>query len=160
MKRNNLRPAISLMALLLFTCCAAFAQTRPDSNLTEVKKAIAASNATYFEGFAKNDPALFTSHYTSDCWIMPPNAASLCGPDAAPGFFKAAYNLGVRNGRLITIDVHGISNDVVAEVGFFRLVNAENKEFDDGKYLVLWKKTKDGWKMFRDSFSSDHTTKN
>jgi ketosteroid isomerase-like protein len=26
---------------------------------------------------------------------------------------------------------------------------------DEGKYLVLWKKTAKGWKMFRDSFSSN-----
>jgi ketosteroid isomerase-like protein len=27
--------------------------------------------------------------------------------------------------------------------------------FDDGKFLVLWKKTDKGWKMYRDSFSSN-----
>lgn len=160
MKRNNLQRAIYLMALLLFTCGAALAQTRPDSNLTEAKKAIAASNAIYFDGFAKNDPTLFTIRYSGDCWIMPPNAASLCGPDAAAGFFKAAYDMGVRNGTLTTIDVYGISDDVVAEIGFFRLMDADWQQFDDGKYLVLWKKTKEGWKMFRDSFNSDHTVKN
>ena len=38
-------------------------------------------------------------------------------------------------------------------------VNAKGELFDDGKFLVLWKKTKNGWKMFRDSFSSNHPPK-
>jgi ketosteroid isomerase-like protein len=33
--------------------------------------------------------------------------------------------------------------------------DAQNTLVDDGKYLVLWKKTDKGWKMFRDSFSSN-----
>jgi hypothetical protein len=28
-------------------------------------------------------------------------------------------------------------------------------DLSNGKYLVLWKKTSEGWKMFRDSFSGD-----
>lgn len=157
MKTNNTLKFIRLTLLLTATYGPALAQT--NATLTEAKKAIATSNALYFESFTKGNASLFANRYTADCWIMPANEPSLCGPDAAPSFFKTAYNRGVRNGKLITIDVYGISKDVVAEVGFFRLINADNKQFDDGKYLVLWKKTTNSWKMFRASFSSDHPTK-
>ena len=158
MKTNNTLKFICLTLLSAITCGPALAQT--NANLTEAKKEIAASNAIYFEGFTKGNASLFASHYTPDCWIMPANEPNLCGPDAAPTFFKKAYSRGVRNGKLITIDVYGVSKDVVAEVGFFQLANADKKQFDDGKYLVLWKKTAAGWKIFRASYSSDHPTKN
>ena len=32
--------------------------------------------------------------------------------------------------------------------------DAQDHVFDNGKYLVLWKKTASGWKMLRDSFNS------
>ena len=136
MKTNNTLSIIGLAFSLLLICGSVLAQTNPI--IAQAKKQIAAANATYFEGFAKNNPTLFTNHYTTDCWIMPPNEPSLCGPDAAQAFFKTAHTHGVRNGKLITIDVYGVSKDIVAEVGFFRLINAGNQQFDDGKCNALW----------------------
>jgi ketosteroid isomerase-like protein len=71
-------------------------------------------------------------------------------------FFRTAYHqIGLRNGKFITVDVFGDGKEYVTEIGFWQSFDASNKLFDNGKYLVLWKKTPEGWKMFRDSFSSD-----
>jgi hypothetical protein len=43
----------------------------------------------------------------------------------------------------------------VTEEGLWQSFNAKGELFDDGKFLVLWKKTSKGWKMYRDSFSSN-----
>jgi hypothetical protein len=45
--------------------------------------------------------------------------------------------------------------EFVTEEGFWQTFDADNKLLNNGKFLVLWKKTPGGWKMFRDSFSSD-----
>jgi ketosteroid isomerase-like protein len=142
------------LSLLLFYTCRA--QQTVNTNLEEAKKAIAASNKIYFQAFVKGDSSLFIARYAKDCWIMPPNAPALCGEDAPLEFFKTAYHtFGLRNGKFITIDVFGDGGEFVTEEGFWQSFNADNKLFDNGKFLVLWKKTPDGWKMFRDSFSSD-----
>ena len=142
------------LSLLLFYTCRA--QQTANTSLEEAKKAIAASNEIYFQAFVKGDSSLFIARYAKDCWIMPPNAPALCGEDAALEFFNTAYHtFGVRNGKFITIDVFGDGGEFVTEEGFWQSFDADNKVFDNGKFLVLWKKTPDGWKMFRDSFSSD-----
>lgn len=151
MKKNKLILPLIIGVLALSGMGAVKAQT----SLAEAKKAIEASNAIYFQAFAKQDSSIFISRYAEDCWIMPPNAPSLCGPDAPLDFYKKAFSLGLRNGEFITIDVYGVSEDVVAEIGFWRSINAQSEVYDNGKYLVLWKKTAKGWKMWRDSFSSD-----
>jgi ketosteroid isomerase-like protein len=144
---------ITLVSFLFFNCQAQ--QTR-NANLEEAKKEIAVSNEIYFQAFAKGDSSLFIDRYTKDCWIMPPNALALCGVDAPLEFFKTAYNkFGLRNGKFITIDVFGDGVEFVTEEGFWQSFDANNRLFDNGKFLVLWRKTPDGWKMFRDSFSSD-----
>jgi len=142
-----------LMSLLFFNCQA---QPTTNASLEEAKKAIAASNGIYFQAFVKGDSSIFIDRYAKDCWIMLPNAPALCGADAPLEVFKTAYNkLGIRNGKFITIDVFGEGMEFVTEVGFWQSFDANNRLFDNGKFLVLWKKTPDGWKMFRDSFSSD-----
>jgi ketosteroid isomerase-like protein len=157
------------MKILIITACLAttsmlpfeplLAQIDTPSNLTEARKAIAESNDQYFLAFEKNDPSLFVNRYAEDCWIMLPNAPALCGPTAAKDFLQGGYQFGIRNGKLITDDVYGVSENVVAEVGFYKLYNISNIEFDDGKFIVLWKKTAQGWKMWRESFNSSRSKK-
>ena len=131
------------------------AQLNGKVNLEEAREAIAESNALYFQAYIKDAVLLLTNLYADDCWVMLPNAPALCGPDAPFDFFRITYHqLGIRNGKLMTIDVYGISEDIVAEIGFWKLYNADNIEFKDGGYLVLWKKTSKGWKRWRDSFTN------
>ena len=61
------------------------------NSIDEAKRAIAASNELYFQAFAKHDVLQFISLYAEDCWIMPPNAPVLCGPDAPGDFFEMTY---------------------------------------------------------------------
>jgi ketosteroid isomerase-like protein len=125
-------------------------------SLDEARAAIAKSNAIYFEAFARGDSSIFIDRYAKDCWIMAPNSQALCGEEAALDFFRIAYyQIGLRNGKFITTDVFGDGKEYVTEIGFWMSYDAKGQLFDNGKFLVLWKKTTAGWKMFRDSFSSD-----
>ena len=157
MKKTPFIVSFQMISLsFLFSTC--LAQQTTNANLEEAKKAIATSNEIFFQAFVKEDSSLFIDRYSKDCWIMPPNAQALCGVDAPIEFFKTAYNkVGVRNGKFITIDVFGDGVEFVTEVGFWQLFGVNNAPLDDGKFLVLWKKTTDGWKMFRDSFNSNRS---
>src|SRR5579859_5601000 len=139
---------IVLLSFFVFKCQA---QQTANAGLEEAKKAIAASNGILFQAFVKGDSSIFIDRYAKDCWIMPANNPALCGADAPLEFFKIAYHkFGVRNGKFITVDVFGDGVEYVTEVGFWQLFDAGNRQFDNGKFLVLWKKTPEGWKMFRD----------
>ena len=145
------------LSILVFAllCTAAFAQKDP---LAEARKAIAESNDLYFQSFVKNDPSIFVNRYAKDACIMAPNSPAGCGTEAITNFFNGAYNdYGLRGGKFITTAVYGDGKEYVTEEGFWQSFDASGKLFDDGKFLVLWKKTPEGWKMFRDSFSSNRT---
>jgi ketosteroid isomerase-like protein len=124
--------------------------------LQEAKKAIEASNSIYFESFVKDDSTIFTERYAKDACILAPDAPAMCGQKAVALFFGVAYkDYGLRNGKFITTAVYGDGKEYVTEEGLWQSFDAKGKLFDDGKFLVLWKKTSEGWKMFRDSFSSN-----
>ena len=130
------------------------------AQLDEAKKAIAESNANYFKSFVKNDSSIFINSYAEDACILAPNAPAMCGREAFAQFFRSAYqDYGLRNGKFITTAIYGDGKEYVTEEGLWQSFNAKGELFDDGKFLVLWKKTKTGWKMFRDSFSSNHPPK-
>jgi ketosteroid isomerase-like protein len=153
---NYFAPMILLWMSFLLTDCKNDIQ-HTDPNVEEAKKAIAASNALYFESFEKNDSSIFINSYAEDACIMGPNAPAVCGREGAAKFFRAAYDrYGLRGGKFITTAVYGDGERYVTEEGVWQSVNANGVLFDKGKFLVLWKKTSGGWKMFRDSFSADH----
>jgi ketosteroid isomerase-like protein len=130
------------------------------AQLSATKKAIAESNASYFKSFVKNDSSIFINSYAEDACILAPNAPAMCGYEAFAKFFRSAYqDYGLRNGKFITTAIYGDGKEYVTEEGLWQSFNAKGELFDDGKFLVLWKKTKNGWKMFRDSFSSNHPPK-
>ena len=123
--------------------------------LEAARQAIEASNITYWQAFAQADSSLFINRYAPDACIMPGNTPALCGPGAAATFYRIAYHqVGVRNGKFTLEEVWG-GGDFVTEKGRYELRGANDAPMGDGKYLVLWKKMPHGWKMFRDSFSSD-----
>jgi ketosteroid isomerase-like protein len=143
----------TLILLSLLVSITVFAQKDP---LAEARKAIAESNAIYFDSFSKNDPSIFINRYAKDACILAPNTPMMCGSEAAANFFKVAYDeIGLRGGKFITTAVYGDGKEFVTEEGLWQSFDASGKLFDDGKFLVLWKKTPEGWKMFRDSFSSN-----
>jgi ketosteroid isomerase-like protein len=143
---------------MLFSYSVLKAQSK--HHLDEAKDAIGKSNAIYFNSFVNNDPSIFIDRYAKDACIMPPGTLALCCTEAVSSFFKTAYTQhGLRNGKFITTNIYGGGKEFVMEEGLWQSFNAEGKLFDDGKYLVLWKKTPEGWKMFRDSFSSNHIQK-
>jgi len=148
----------SVWMLVMLASTVACGQTGQKDRLAEARKAIAESNATYFQSFVKNDPGIFADRYADDACIMAPFAEPMCGRESAIKFFRDAYdNFGLRNGKFITTAVYGDGAEFVTEEGTWQSFNAKGELFDDGKFLVLWKKTAKGWKMYRDSFSSNRS---
>jgi ketosteroid isomerase-like protein len=153
-----MKQLISLLAsgLLLASCQSTPSAEQPqDTANPEITNAIAASNARYFQAFVKGDSTTLLDCYTPDACLMPPNAPALCGPQAVGAFFRVSYHqLGIRGGKFTTQHVWSSGGSYATEEGLYELRDAQNRLFDNGKYLVLWQKTASGWKMLRDSFNS------
>ena len=143
----------TILISLLFAILTIAGKAQPTTNklLQEARKAIEASNAIYSDLALKNDGSILT-RYTEDACLLPPNSPPLCGKDAIVKFFKDGPAV---HSKLTIIDVYGDGKEYVTEETHYELLDADNKKVDEGKILVLWKKTKDGWKMHRDMFSSN-----
>lgn len=143
-----------LLLLLLSGCNSNEKNTSAEKDLEEARKAIAESNAIYFTSFVKNDSSIFIDRYAEDACILAPKVPALCGRDAAAKFFRMAYDeIGLRNGKFITTAIYGDGKEFVTEEGLWQSFDEKGNLFDNGKFLVLWKKTNKGWKMYRDSFN-------
>jgi len=122
---------------------------------SEVKKALHKVNEAYNQAFAKGDSSLLINSYAADGCIMPANSPGLCGKQGFLAFYKFAYKAGIRGIVFTTVELYGLTDQYVTEQGIYEMHDADNKSLGKGKYLVVWKKTADGWRMYRDMFTSD-----
>ena len=147
---------IILLGLLLTVISAVQAQSKSERVLQETRKAIEASNAIYADLANKNDGSIL-SRYTDDACLFPPNAAPVCGKENLAGFFKDGPKVHVK----FTIqNLYGEGKDFVTEESYYEMTDLNGNKIDDGKVIVIWKKTAAGWKMYRDMFSSNRPRKN
>jgi len=154
MKQNNLVTAIVCITLFfVYDNCRAQTTT---SGLLTVKKAIEKTNAVYYNLFSKNDAAIINL-YTDDACLLAPNAVPICGRKALKKDFEDTFAAGkVKWVKFLTKDVYGDGKEYVTEEGTWQVFEQGGKLLDDGKYLKLWRRTTTGWKIFRDSFNSNH----
>lgn len=137
--------------MLTFWCNA---QTK-DASLKTARKAIEASNEIYADLANKNDGSILT-RYTDDACLFPPNAEPVCGSAQIANFFKGGPKVHV---KFSIQHLYGDGKTAVTEESYYEMTDLDGKKLDDGKVIVIWKNTKDGWKMHRDMFSSNHPAK-
>jgi ketosteroid isomerase-like protein len=138
-----------LLITLFFLSPSASAQSQTQQ---EIRNQITQKSEAYFQAFVNGDPSLHIKNHAEGCWILPSEGPAHCGPDAATDFFKKTYHQGVRKGKLIINEIYGETEDFITEEGFYQFLNSMNHVLENGIYLTIWKKTENGWKIYRHSF--------
>lgn len=157
MKANKIFTAAASALFMLLSFSNSHAQI--NQNLAEAKKAIAANNAIYHQAFAKHDSTIFVNSYAEDACVLPPNTTMVCGRAEIAKFFTEGYKMGIRGGKLVTTNIYGDGIDYVTEEGYGQIFDKNGAVIDEAKYIVVWKKTPQGWKMYRDIFNSNPVSK-
>lgn len=113
---------------------------------------IAALQQRFLQLFAKNDVAGLAACYTEDAQMLVANMDLISGRAAIASVFKftavQGHTLAFQTQDL---DVQG---NTAVEVGRYTRRRSDGSTFDRGKYLVVWKRDADGWRMHRDMFST------
>jgi ketosteroid isomerase-like protein len=155
MKKTVLQIIVSCIFLLTGCRLMASGAINSQSDTTSVGAELGKVNTAYGAAFAKGDSSLFLDCYVEDACVMPANSPALCGKRGLLAFYNFGYKAGVRNIVFHTAALFGMTDEYVTEQGTYDMFDADSKPLGKGKYLVVWKKTGSGWKMYRDMFNSD-----
>ena len=114
---------------------------------------IAEAHRRLEQAFNRGDAAAVAALYTEDATLLPPGADILSGRGAAQARWQAAYDTGARNLSLDPVSVETYGGDAAREIGRFTLEapgRGGQTARVEGKYVVVWKKTADGWRLDTD----------
>ena len=114
------------------------------------KSEIEAANARWIELFNKGDFAGIGSLYTDDATAFPPGSAMVHG-NAAIGAMWKGVSAELGDPKLTTLDVKPLGPSAAREIGTFSLkTRGANPKDVTGKYLVVWEKVGNDWKLAAD----------
>ena len=111
---------------------------------------IDAVNAKWTEFFNKGDFDGIASLYTTDATAFPPGSAMVQGAAAIGAMWKSTAEQ-VGDPKLTTLDVKSLGPSAAREIGTFSLkTRGPTPQEVTGKYLVVWEKVGDDWKLAAD----------
>jgi uncharacterized protein (TIGR02246 family) len=144
---------ISTYALTVFLTAAASPVTwSEEPGIDDARAAIEQGNARFSQAIAGGDAQAIAKLYTEDAILLPERGELVKGRQAIGEFWKTAMDSGVKSVTVTTLDVDG-SGDLAHEVGTVLLtLQAEGRPpaTASAKYVVVWKREADGWKIHRD----------
>src|SRR5450756_3042372 len=114
------------------------------------KAEIAAVNAKWMELFNKGDFAGVASLYTDDATAFPPGSAMVQGGAAIGAMWKSMAEQ-VSDPKVTTLDVKPLGPSAAREIGTFSLkTKGPTPQEVTGKYVVVWEKVGEHWKLAAD----------
>ena len=114
------------------------------------KAEIEAVNAKWIEFFNNGDWAGVASLYTDDATAFPPGSAMVKGSAAIGAMWKGIAEQ-VRDPKVTTLDVKPLGPAAAREIGTFGLkTKGSTPQEVTGKYVVVWEKVGNDWKLAAD----------
>lgn len=135
----------------------AFARDRrfTESRDNLVRARIAQANERFEEAFGRQHAAAMAALYTADGQLLPAGSGVVEGTEAIGRYWQSAFDAGLTGADLETVEVYvGADGETATEVGRYRLA-AGDQEGDAGKYIVIWQRTQEGWRLHRDIWTTD-----
>ena len=122
----------------------------------EFEAAVHNQCARFAEHFASGDLAGLVAHYyTDDASMLAPSAPVLRGREAIRAGLTSLRDAGFVKATLEPVQLEA-DRDLGYEIGRVRLTNRASGNAEQvARYVVVWKKCSDGWRVQCDMFAMD-----
>jgi uncharacterized protein (TIGR02246 family) len=142
--------AFTLAAALIAGASSVGSSAEP--GMKSARAAIDQANTRFSEAISRGDAQTIAALYTQDAIVLPERGEMVKGRKAIGEFWKTAMDSGVKSLETTTLEF-GSSGDLAHEVGTVQLAiqgQGNAPATASAKYVVVWKREADGWKIHRD----------
>ena len=143
-------PKLYLLIIMLAVPFLVSCTTAPPPDTTaEDTQAINAVIKQFVDAINQGDAAAVAALYTEEANLLPPNSPMIVDRKGIQAFWQNGFDAGVGNLQPTVIEL-SVSGDMAHEVGTYTLtIQPEEGEAisDNGKYVVIWKRENDTWKL-------------
>lgn len=151
---------LPLICLLATGGCAVTSQHELDlSGRAEANPEVAAIQALsrdFSAAYVRGDADAMTALYTADGVIFPNNSEMIHGHDAIRRYWTLAPGQTVTHHRATPTEIR-IDGDHAYDYGVYEIAGTNNGTAwgpSHGKYVIVWRRTPQGWRMHLDMWNS------
>ncbi len=118
----------------------------------DIRHTIESADKVFCAAFNRGDAAGVAALYADGAQLLPAGSEPVERP-AIQAFWQGAMNAGLASAELKPLEVEQCGQ-FVYEVGQYVLSLADGKLADRGKYVVIWKRDGETWKLYRDIWTT------
>lgn len=119
----------------------------------QARKSVDEGNANFVRAWMTGDPDLFADCFAADGALLQPGRPAIVGREKIRERMETVFSkYRMTAGEITTVDVF-ILGDTAYETGKWKFAIGpigKPAEPDSGRYIEVWKRVGDGWKMWRD----------
>jgi ketosteroid isomerase-like protein len=120
---------------------------------TNTTEEIRTANQQLEKTFEQGNTTELAELYTDKAMIFPTGFDVIQGKQGIQGFWQGAKDMGLKQLKLTTRELEQYA-EMAVETGTYKLYAEGEQEVDHGKYLVVWKKDNNRWKLHKDIWNS------
>lgn len=117
-----------------------------------IRNEIEAASKGFADALGKGQAAKIADMYAEGARVMPPNGSMVHERTKIQQFWQGFIDSGAKL-SLSTSDVEAQGN-VAIEIGTYEMISPDGKR-DTGKFVVVWRRHKVGWKLAVDIWNSN-----
>ena len=143
----------SMAGVISFIECWIPKEVTRMSTPSPIQEAIVAANQQFMSAFGRGDAAGLAQLYTEEGQVLPPQGEPITGRPGIQAFWQGAIDMGLKGAILETVEVIHQGN-TACEVGRYTLEAEGGQPVDHGKYVVLWQRQGEHWRLHRDIWNT------
>lgn len=143
------RRVVGMTAVLVMGFAGMTAAAQSDD-----RAALDAATEAWVAAFNARDADAMVALTTEDVVLLPPNAEPIRGQEAVRTIWSRAV-ASAKAEATVTVDETIISGDYAYKTGAYVYTLPNGVVVERGKFLEIWKRTDEGWRIHRDMFSSN-----
>lgn len=124
------------------------------STSADIRTDIRQANDLFESTYAREDASGMAALYTENGMLLPPGNEPVIGQGAIQNFWQAVMNMGIKTIKLETVELEQ-HQDTVIERGEALLKDGNGQVLDQCKYIVLWKRVNNQWKLHWDMWNTN-----
>ena len=140
----------SVALLSMLSGCASMQSSGQNNPRAEIE----AANTRFLTALSAGDAAGVAAAYAENASLLPAHSDFVTGRAAIEKFWAGAINAGVKRAVFTTLEVEGHGN-TAHEVGRYTMYGTDGKMLDAGKYVVIWKREQNAWRIYRDIWTTN-----
>ena len=134
-----------LLVLIVGSSCS--------SSTRDVKAEIEKANEVYMAAISNQDVEAIVALHTPNALVLPSNHDAVRGSDAIRQTWEQGFKHGLDQLKFITSEATATGTTAI-EHGTYQVFIETNQMVDHGKYIVIWEKVGQDWKIAKDIWNS------